>query len=232
MKNRFPIVMVALLAFVVLAPACKKDDYKNDGGRHNPKVNMTTYEYLASKKGIFDSLVHLIDRAGLKEMVNSDITFFAANNYAVVDFIAAKKRIRDIALGNENLPYTTDSIPLQLLKDSLLTYMFSGKINREQMTLGGTLLDSKLGAIPNTKFIIRLDRRQDYANYLKYVDYVQMGKIIGSRDDEQPDPDAIPASEKDIIETCQTSGIITTTGILHVMSGTHRLFFNAEKIGD
>ena len=50
--------------------SCKKNDYKNDGGIHQAKVNMTTYEYLSSKP-IFDSLVKAIDLAGLKDLVNS-----------------------------------------------------------------------------------------------------------------------------------------------------------------
>ncbi|WP_295117885.1 hypothetical protein [uncultured Chitinophaga sp.] len=229
MKKKLTIATVLLIVFAATFQACKKDDYKNDGGLHNAKVDMTTYDYLKSKKGIFDSLVYLIDRAGLKEMVNSDITFFAATNYAVVDFMKAKKIIRDQIYNDENMPYSMDSIPLQVLKDSLLTYMFPGKINRDQMTVAGKVLDSKLGAIPNTKFIIRLSRREDYGAYLKYVDYVQLGKIIGTRDDEQADPDNVPPEEKDIIEDCQTSGIITNTGIIHVMFGNHHLFFNSER---
>lgn len=228
MKKNLKLSLIITFVFTVLMVACQKDDYKNDGGPSDPHVNMTTYDYLKAKTGIFDSLVYLIDRAGLKDAVNADVTFFASTNYAVRYYLASKKIIRDIATGDENQPYTMDSIPLQVLKDSLLTYLFAGKINRDQMTLNGTLMDSKLGPIPNNKFIIRLSRRLDYSSYLKYVDYVQLGKIIGSRDDLEADPDNIPESDKDLIEDCQTSGIITTTGILHVMRGNHHLFFNTE----
>ncbi len=71
-----------LLCCTALLFSCKKENYKNDGGVHDAHVNMTTYDYLRSQK-VFDSLVYLIDKAGLKDQVNSDITFFAVTNYGV-----------------------------------------------------------------------------------------------------------------------------------------------------
>ena len=209
--------------------SCKKNGYKNDGGQSNAFVNMTTYDYLRSQP-VFDSLVRVIDHAGMKDAVNGDITFFATTNYGVADFVQARKIKRGVELGNENLPYTIDSLPINQMKDSLKIYMFTGKINRDQMTLAGKLYNSVLGAIPNVQFLINLRRTQDYSAYLDHVDYVRFTKVIGTRDDQQPDPTAIPAAEKDMPYDCQTSGIITTTGIVHVLHGNHRLFFNTERL--
>lgn len=216
-----------LIAVLALLSACKKDDYKNDKGVHDPNVNMTTYAFLKSKP-IFDSLVYLIDRAGLQEMVNSNITFFATTNYGVDAFLAARTRRLVSQTNNENLKFTMDSLPVQELRDSLMIYMFNGRIGREQMNQDGQLYDSELGPVPNVKFMMKLRRTRDYSSYLSYVDYVNFTKVIGGRDDQSANPDQIPQSERDLSYDCQTSGIISTTGVIHVLDGRHRFLFNNE----
>lgn len=225
--NKYLSIAITFLTVAALS-SCKKDGYKNDGGPSNAFVNMTTYDYLKSKP-VFDSLVRIIDRAGMKDEINGNLTFFATTNYGVADFVLARKIKRGVELGNENLPFTIDSLPAAQMKDSLKMYMFAGKINREQMSVTGQLYNSMLGALPNTQFLINLRRTQDYSAYLNRVDYVRFTKVVGSRDDQQPDPAAIPQTERDMPYDCQTSGIITTTGIIHVLHGNHRLFFNTER---
>lgn len=219
-----------LLAAVLLQAACKKDAYKNDGGVAQAKVDMTTYDYLKSKPQ-FSSLVRLIDRANLQQTVNGNITFFAVTNYGVNDWVSAKTQQRIIELNNENITYTIDSIPVAYFKDSLLTYMFAGKINRDSMTVAGRLYNSLQGVIKDTTYLIKLRRvTSSYTDYLNYVEYVNFTRVIGSRDDLAADPRSIPASQKDVTYDCQTSGIITNTGIIHVMDGYHRLFFNTQPL--
>ena len=77
-----------------------------------------------------------------------------------------------------------------------------------------------------------LRRTRDYSDYLDYVDYLNFTKVIGTLDAEEPDYNAIPKDQLDKSYYCQTSGIITTTGVLHVLQNTHRLFFNAGKMAD
>jgi len=164
-------------------------------------------------------------------MVNSNITFFVTTNYGVQEYLKAMKQRRAIELGDENITYTLDSIPLTNL-DSLKTYMFDGKINRDQMTLDGKLYDSKFGPVSNVQYLIRLVRtfNSDYAPYIDHVDYVTYTKVIGTRDDKELDPLSIPPELADLGTACQTSGIITTTGIVHVLDGFHRLLFNRDVI--
>lgn len=226
--NRY-INITAIVVTVLVMASCKKDGYKNDGGPSNAFVNMTTYDFLKSQP-VFDSLVRVIDHAGMKDAINGNITFFATTNYGVADFVQARKIKRGVELGNENLPYSIDSLPVNQMKDSLKIYMFEGKINRDQMTVTGQLYNSLLGPIPNVQFLINLRRTQDYSAYLNRVDYVRFTKVIGTRDDLQPNPASIPAEEKDMAYDCQTSGIITTTGVVHVLHGNHRLFFNTDRL--
>lgn len=222
---------ICIVFCIVILASCKKDEYKNDGGVSNAYVDMTTYDYLKSNPK-FDSLVKVIDRAGLKDAVNGDVTLFATTNYGIVDYVRAKKN----KLGNspggpgENFDFGIKDIPAKELSDSMKTYLFAGKINRGQITLSGQLYNSLLGPTPGVQYLIKMRRSLDYSNYLNYVDYVNYIKVIGTLDSEELNPDDIPDDQIDQIVEVQTSGIITKTGIIHVLSGNHRLFFNAMSI--
>lgn len=86
-KNIIQYILVLVLSWFLFS--CKKNDYKNDGGKLDPHVNMTTYDYLASK-AVFSQLVHAIDRAGLKEMVNGDITFLRPPTMVLMNMCCLK----------------------------------------------------------------------------------------------------------------------------------------------
>jgi len=75
-------------------------------------------------------------------------------------------------------------------------------------------------------------RTYEYGNYVSFIDYVTYTKVIGTRDDKEPDQNLIPQNLRDRAVTCQTSGIVTKTGILHVLEGGHRLFFNQQSLGN
>ncbi|MEN5086438.1 hypothetical protein MUB18_06660 [Sphingobacterium sp. PCS056] len=217
----------ALLFFHILT-SCKKDDYINDGGIHQAKVNMTTYDFLASHPK-FDSLVRIIDRANLKELVNSDITFYATTNWGVAEYVSAKKQQRIAEVGDENISFTIDDIDPKRL-DSLKIYMFKGKVERDKLDINGAYFTNLFGPINGVRFQLGLRRTRDYSSYVDYVDYLYYTKVNGTLDSEEPNPNAIPEAQRDARVDVQTSGIITTTGIIHVLHGGHRLFFNKEKM--
>lgn len=218
---------VTLFFLILFFTGCKKD-YKNDGGKSDAHVNMTTFEFLQSRPQ-FSSLVRLIERAGMIDAVNGNTTFFATTNYGVDEYMRVMKDVRVAELHDENIEYNLDSIPLSRL-DSLKTYIFEGRLNREQLNVKGEYYLSQFGAIPNVRFRLHLDRVYQYTNYVDYVDYVVFSKVIGTLDADEPDPKAIPDEEVDKVVRCQTSGIITTNGIVHVLDGYHRLFFNTSEI--
>lgn len=216
-----------LIVLTLFLFSCKKS-YLEDGGTSDPHVNMTTYDFLKSRPQ-FSSLVKLIERAGLKDAVNGSTTFFATTNYGVDEYLKAMKNIRAIELNDENITYTLDSIPLWRL-DSLKTYIFDGKINREQMTVKGKYYPTQFGSINGVQFRINLNRMYVYSSYVDYVDYVVYTKVIGTLDSDELDPKKIPPDQVDKVSFCQTSGITTTNGIVHVLDGYHRLFFNDDNI--
>lgn len=228
-RNIYGLGILALMALITIT-SCQKDDYINDGGKIlTGRVNMTTYDYLKSNPK-FDSLIKIIDKAGMKDEINGDITFFATTNYGAAEYVSAKKQEKIAQVGDENIKFSIADLNPAELKDSLKTYMFSGKITRNQLNTEGRLFNSMLGPMNGITWLIKLRRANDYAAYLDYVEYVNLTKVIGTRDDQEADPTSIPQDRRDITVDCQTSNIITTTGILHVIDNRHRLFFNAGKL--
>jgi hypothetical protein len=222
--------ITGLFALLLLfLAACEKNTYQVDGGKSDAHVKKTTYDFL-KEHGSFDSLVKIIDRAGIKDVVNSDVTFFTTTDYGVRDYVAAKKQEKIAEVGNENIEFGINNIPVKELRDSMMIYLFEGKINRDNLTPDNKYFVSKFGPIANVRFNIKLRRTRDYDSYLDYVDYLNFTKVIGTLDSEEPDYNAIPKENLDKSYDCQTSGIITTTGIVHVLNNSHRLFFNAGQM--
>src|ERR1700754_5261675 len=91
---------IGFIMLVISFAACKKNSFITDGGVSNPNVNMTTYDYLKANPN-FSSLMNLIDRAGLKDTLNGNITFFAVTNYGVDAWVSAKKLKRINQLNDE-----------------------------------------------------------------------------------------------------------------------------------
>jgi len=224
MKN---ILYITLL--LILASSCQKEDYKNDGGVSDPHVNKTTYDFL-KEHGSFDSLVRIIDHAGIKDIINSKITLFVTTDYGVKDYVMAKKQEKIVEVGDENISFSITDIPKNELRDSMMIYVYDGEINRENLSTENKYFTSKFGAIPNVRFNIKLRRTRDFSSYLDYVDYLNFTKVIKSLDADEPDYNAIPDGDLDRSFDCQTSGLITTTGVVHVLTNDHRLFFNRGQM--
>src|SRR5690349_21313939 len=81
---RFTIIAAVALIFT----ACKKD-YITGGSVEdaNKYINTTTYDVLKATN-LYDTLVRLIDTAGLKDKINSQgVTLFAPTDYAVFNYL-------------------------------------------------------------------------------------------------------------------------------------------------
>jgi hypothetical protein len=229
MKKLSLYIGVALL--LITGASCQKD-YRIDGGKSQAFVNMTTYDYLKSNP-LFDSLVRIIDHAGLKDEVNSSKTFFATTNYSAVQYVAAKKLKKIIEVGDENIRFSIQDIPVAEIRDSLKLYMFDQEITRNNLTLDGAYFVNKLPQqVDTVRWNIYLNRQYPHSSYLDYVDYIRFVRVVGTLDRERPaGSPAQPSHQNDQDILVQTSGIITTTGVIHVLANTHRLMFNQENTG-
>ncbi|MEO8111353.1 MAG: fasciclin domain-containing protein [Ginsengibacter sp.] len=217
-----------VFATALLVTSCKKSNYLEGGSLHSAKVNMTTYDYLQSNSaGLFDTLLLLVDRAGLKDKINQQgVTFFAPTDYSINAYLSAR------AKEEQNIDpfrqWTIDSmIKYEMPKfvDSINIYFVNGALTYDKLTQNGTLYptlkqgnecvvsyeetrDPALGYNPNVSTIPRIV----YFTFL----LKQLSPPIVAGDIQ---------SDEGVHTRVQTSGIETTTGMLHVLNNQHKLFF-------
>ncbi|WP_160718158.1 hypothetical protein [Chitinophaga solisilvae] len=212
----------ALLLASLLFAACKKDDHFIGGTPTDPyaKSNLTTYDYLKQNK-LFDTLVLMIDRAGMKDEINGNVTFFASTNYSIKTLIDVRTKLIQLKYNNENIKYTLDSFPVMELRDSIRAYMYKGNVERRNLSLERQVFKNMVGE----DFIIRLVETTDYSGiFSKPVQYLELTKIIDGQDPD-PLPENYPDARKDIADIIQTSGILTKTGVLHVLRNSHKFYW-------
>ncbi|CAL1519597.1 hypothetical protein MMC2321_03347 [Chitinophaga sp. MM2321] len=209
-----------LLLATLLITACKKDDHFLGGSPTNPQSDLSTYDYL-KQNNLFDTLVLLIDRAGMKNEINGDVTFFAPTDYSIKALLDIRTSLLRVASNDENVRYTLDSFPVNELRDSISAYLYKGKIVRDDLSLEKQVYKNMVGE----DFIIRLKETTDYSGiFSKPVKYMYLTKIINGIDPD-PLPEAFPQENTDKEELLQTSGILTKTGVLHVINNNHYFYW-------
>lgn len=213
------IIGIIIIAAGVFLTACKKDDYIVGGGTHNAKVDMTTLDYLR-KNPLFDTLCLLIDKAGIQNVVNeSGISFFAPTDYYIQKLL--DKRHKDVQAMDARKSYTVDT----LIKYHLQGFRDSIRIHIVKRSLPYSALKEERQAMPTTfpGIDAEISYREVKSEQLGYnpatgiyprIVYYRIGSM----------------------ETyCQTSGIITNTGMLFVLqnpggyeSGNPSLYFGTN----
>ena len=218
-------LLFVLICTVVLA--CKKDDYRVGGDLHNPKINMTTYDYLKSNKyGLFDTLLLLVDKAGIKEKINQQgATFFAPTDYAIKNYVEARTlRIQRV---DPFKKWTVDSIikyELPRFADSLDIYFVKNYLPNDQLTATGSIYkNSKNGNVvvsyeQTTNGDLGYNENSSVAPKIVYYTYLyqQLPSDFKVADIAWP---------VGVRTRVQTSNAQTTTGALHVLNNSHTLFF-------
>ena len=219
MKLLITFAASALLLTAVIS--CKKS-YTIGGSKFVAQVDMTTYDYLKTNH-LFDTLVIMIDAMGLKDEVNQAGTFFAVTNYSIRNYVLAKQTAEQLLYNNENLVYTFDSLDLPSLKDTLRTYMFKDRITRDNISQIGEWRYSNEG---DPRWI-QLIPTTDYTNQNVFTTdpkYIYLTKVIPQPGFSVP-TDSTQLGQVDpsqeLQTLCQTTGILTTTGVLHVLANSH-----------
>ncbi|WP_028295417.1 fasciclin domain-containing protein [Olivibacter sitiensis] len=217
-----------LLGLAVLIPACKQDDYFIGGSLHTAKVEMSTYDFLQSNdRGLFDTLLLLVDRAGVADKINQPgITFFAPTDYSINSYIEYRT-----AIEQEIDPFrmwTVDSIikyELPRFADSLDIYIVPQVITYDDLTNNGTLYATQMaGQNSVVSFEYTDDPNLGYnSNSANLPQVMYYTYLFGPA----PSPLIAPniTSEQGARTLVQTSGIETQTGRVNVLSNSHRLFY-------
>jgi hypothetical protein len=182
---------------------------------------MSTYDYLASNP-LFDTLVMAIDKTGLKESLDGEVTLFALTHFSFRNYINIQ--LKKGRVDDSEFTYGFDDIPTDVLRDSLAMYIFPGKIMRQDLRKEGDIFTNLAG----TRLRISLEPREEYTTQLPdNPEYVYLTYRRGTRWDAWDAKD-VGTTEIDTRERIQTSNMLSTNGVIHVMPNTHTLFFTKE----
>jgi hypothetical protein len=224
-------IPVAMLIIILAISSCKKDPVIN-GGPSIAKVDMSTYDYLKSNnRHLFDTTLLIIDKAGMKDMINGPGTFFVPDDYSITTYLLKKQN--EVIKIDDRRKFTLDTLfkyySSQMLKDSMGIYFFPVKLSRDELTANGALYQTSTS---NIKLMVSLEENAD--NY--QVDgvistkpkYIYLTKVIGEKDvinSNGTSSDPNDPKKLDIKILCQTTGIITNNGIVHVLANQHTWTF-------
>lgn len=128
MRKLLPLAGILLLVGLLIS-ACKKD-YYIDGGLADPHYNGTIYDYLVKNPYLFDTVAFIVEKAGLKDMLQNDsVTFFAPTDQSIGDALLALNRERYRSV--EDSAHLSD-IPGSVWRDFLMRYIMKGKHTANQ----------------------------------------------------------------------------------------------------
>jgi len=218
---------IILLAGALIFAACGKNDYRVGGDLHSPNINMTTYDYLNSNRdGLFDTLLLLVDLAGIKDKINQPgATFFAPTDYAINRYV--ERRTLELQKIDPFQKWTVDSIikhELPRFADSLDIYFVKEQLPNSELTATGKLYKNA----KNNDVVVSYEETTD-KNMGKNDNSTVLPRVVYFTYLFQPPAPgfdvkdiALPVGIRTLV---QTSNARTTTGTLHVLQNSHTLFF-------
>jgi hypothetical protein len=228
-------ILVNTTLFLILLGAlasCKKD-YITGGQIEDVNMykNNTNYEVLAQDPA-YDTLVQLIDAAGLKEKINeSGTTFFAPSDYSIRTYLELRT-VFDQNNYDINAQFGLDSLKYYLqnnienIADSLLMYQVHTPLPYSSLTRTGVAYETGLAGDTIVVSYEPLSRNDVVSTVPRQVYFTQLWYHY-DLSDANPAED-IP-EEIGVREPVITSGINTKSGIMNYLNNFHTLFFYATK---
>lgn len=219
---------LVLLAALIYFSSCKEDDYFVGGTLHNAKVNVSTYDFLKNNnRALFDTLLLLVDKAGIKDKINqAGATFFVPTDYSIRSY--CEYRTLQAQRVDPFKKWTVDSIikyELPRFADSINVYILPKKVSYNEVTASGKMFDTQK---TNSKCVVSYETTTDVSlgynsnsSVLPKVMYFNyLYKPLAEPFVASTIPNTIGART-----LVQTSGVETTNGVVHVLANGHRLFF-------
>ncbi|WP_162304835.1 DUF4859 domain-containing protein [Sphingobacterium olei] len=232
MNKLFTIITLWIAGITLLGlMSCNKQDYLVDGGLHNAKVDVSTYDYLAQHpQGLFDTLVHIIDHFGLKEEINNASTLFAPTNYSIRRYYQAKWN--ELKAIDENATFSLEQMLETIHIDSLKAYIYPE--GHYDLSVANTTYTSIANAGNLSGFVYHKQLQPAGQWSFQPIYYLFYVKIRGEIDQVADDGTVItPEGDfADLRIRCQTQGIETATGtIINVLANNHLFIsdFNEPK---
>ncbi|MFD2554799.1 fasciclin domain-containing protein [Sphingobacterium tabacisoli] len=213
------IASILLCSLILLA--CKKN-YFTEEGLHSGKFNLSTYDYLKSRPDVFDSLVMVIDYAGMQDYYKKEnITLMAPHNKSIYSMLKTVHNYLNSPLKStpgrkvkDSLNYTKDTVLMEdidreVWKSLLLSYTLSK--GRKVAEFADPVEEITTLSGEATRTIIRKSAWQGVqdagAKTLNYQFFRPSQSIIGRTD----------TLEVRVL----TSDLQTTNGIVHALDRMH-----------
>jgi hypothetical protein len=211
-----------LLLVGLLMSACKKD-YYIDGGLADPHYNGTIYDYLVKNPYLFDTIALIVEKAGLKEMLQSDsVTFFAPTDQSIGNAMAMLNEYRYIMV--EDSAQISD-IPGSVWRQFLMRYIMKGKHTANQFA---RVDPNNVYAYPGINYVMADGYILNIG--LIYQDYNGV-EAVGARALRLTDITYDPVTFRNNPSVMvASSDIQPTNGVIHALNIKHTFGFRGDFI--
>ncbi|MDR6569439.1 Fasciclin domain-containing protein [Chitinophaga ginsengisegetis] len=216
MRKLLPIAGILLITGLLLS-SCKKD-YYIDSGIADPHYKGTIYEYLVQNPDLFDTVAYVVEKAGLKEMLQNDsVTFFTPTDQSIVDAIDDLNEYRYRMV--EDSVKLAD-IPPKVWKKFLGMYMLKGKYTANKFA---RIDPVNVYAYPGINYVMNSGYILNIGLiYQNYNGVEAVGARVLLLTDITYDPVTFANNQKVQV---MTSDIQPTNGVLHVLNFRHNFGF-------
>ncbi|MET4080947.1 putative surface protein with fasciclin (FAS1) repeats [Pedobacter sp. UYP30] len=201
----------AVLLVLALYSGCKKDGGYYEAVAKDATFNGTTYEYLKSKPGIFDSLIKVIDRMDLKATLNdSDVTLFAVTNPSFQLALNNLNRLRKQSDKDALFLANIDGVQLDTMTSY---YIVKGKITTDSL------------ALQDGRFLTGV--RQNYPMHASVTRRSASGQVTAGPEVINFDNTKRSKFTRNwATATTASNNIKTQNGIVHVLNSDHIFGFD------
>lgn len=197
--------------------SCAKDNgfYKHE--LQKVRFEGSTYEYLKSKPGVYDSLLKVIDRVGLEDaLTTGDVTLFAATNES---FRLVIENLNNIRRQAERPLEFLSTVKYEHLDTMMSQYILDGRYTSD------SLLQEDGTPLNDGRFFT--DFRYGYRMHAKLRESYSSGYIYGGPSViEFADPKQSQFVRNWVTTSTASINIETGNGVVHVLSPDHVFGFN------
>ncbi len=202
--------IILLVVCVMLFASCKKNNgayqYVNSGSTFNG----STYDYLVSKPGVFDSLLFVVNKLGLTDSLkNNKITLFAVSN-ASFQQVVNKLNVSNKILGKP-LVYLKDIKP-NLLDSMICRYIIRGRYLADSLAFSdGVMLKGIRYNYPMNAKLSTANATGDLGGGPGILTFSDTKKSL--------------FTANWVSATANSINIRTNNGIIHILESTHPFGF-------
>ncbi len=229
--------LIVIAAVIGSLTACKKD-YITGGNIEdiNKYSNTLTFDVLKSNP-LYDTLVRIIDTAGLKDKFNSQgFTFFAPSDYSVLSYLNERTKYVQATI-NASAKFGLDSLMYYVknnikgTRDSLLMYLVNKPLKYANLTDMGALYPTELAG--DTAIVSFEYTRNTALGYNEIVSgvpqVVYFTHLWRHYNLSATTPAGLVPNTIGVHTLVKTSCITTQNGVMNALDDSHILFFYGTK---